>query len=309
MENFDAVKDTLLITSTASELHIRDGTNASLPLLGTLVIGNGYVLYVNFSPDNTKLVGVKSSHPHAVVWDLASLTEIAVLPLRANMIHACFSCHRETELVTCDCADITIWNYLEERIVRSISNARYDTFCCIIVDECKILSPCCNKDYPERVLKCWDYETGRESVCIKFECRVSQISQCPAKYNEIAVGFEGGKLALVDISTSTVSYEGRHHMRDITGIRYNLGGDRLFSCSHDGLVVVLDTSNGTVTKVVNFGEYLFDVALCLEETHVIVAAGNAVVVVCIDSGEKVMTLEDEDGSVLCWSNRSSVILM
>jgi WD40 repeat protein len=308
MENFDAVKDTLLITSAAHELHIRNGADASFPLLGTLV-SDECVQYVNFSPDNTKLVGSITGMKHAVIWDLANLTEIARLELCANIIHACFSSNREAELVTSDHIQISIWNYVEARILRTIANERCDTFCRTLVDDCRITAPYSRDYHDGHTLKCWAYESGQENVRMRFKYKISQISQSPTDCNEIAVGFKGGVLALVNISTSAIKLEGKHHARDITGIQYSAGGDRLFSCSQTGSVIMLNTTNGITTAVVKFDCRVFEITLCPEETHVIVATWDDVAVCSIDSGEKVRTLEYEEGAVLCWSNRSSVILM
>jgi WD40 repeat protein len=310
MENFQAVKDTLLVTSSDGKLHIRDGASASLPLLGTLIFDEEYVQSVNFSSDNTKLLCVLPSRDdRVIVWDVASLKEIAILRLASSPIHACFNSYRENELVTSDDAQIAIWNYAEVRILRTIANKRYDTFCRTIVDECRIVAPGFGDGvHTERTLNCWDYESGQGIVRLEFKQTISEISQCPADCNEIAVGFSTGKIVLVDLATSTVKFERSYHQEEVTCIRYSSGGDRLCSCACDGLAVVLDTTNGTIT-VVNIGANLLEVALCFGETHVVVANESEVRVYCIASGEKVMSLERENGGIICSAYSSQVILL
>jgi WD40 repeat protein len=312
MENFDAVKDTLLVTSASGELHIRDGADVSLPLLGTKFAGGEYVLNVCFSLDNTKLLGVIGivalGDNRVVVWDVASLKKITVLRLDSTPIHACFSSNRENELVTSDHAQINIWNYAERRILRTICNERYDTFSRTIVDEYRIISPSYGDDLLDRALRLWDYEFGQEIACMEFDVKISEITQCPMNCNEIAVGFSTGKVVLVDLAGSTVKFERTHHEEEITGIRYTTDGDRLIFGSCDGLVSVLDTTSGTVT-VVNTGTNLLDVALCFGETYVVVATGFDLLIFCIGSAEKAMSLEGEDGSVICLANRSQIVLL
>jgi WD40 repeat protein len=178
---------------------------------GQHLLGGEYVLNVCFSLDNTKLLGVVGivalGDNRVVVWDVASLKKITVLRLDSTPIHACFSSNRENEQVTSDHAQINIWNYAERRILRTICNERYDTFCRTIVDEYRIMSPSYGDDYLERALRLWDYESGQEIACMAFDLKNSEITQCPMNCNEIAVGFSTGKVVLLDLASSTVKFE------------------------------------------------------------------------------------------------------
>jgi WD40 repeat protein len=268
-----------------------------------------FVVWVAFSPDNTKLATVEAETSYMEVWDLASLAGFRTLRLEDDGLQIGFNPSIENELVTVDKSNIHIWNYIDAAVLRTIPNRRQERYSNFIVDAISIISPCRTEAERECSLVRWGYESCLEISRAEFTEDITFGCQSPAHHNEIAVGFSTGKLAVWDFSTMSMKYQGQYHKDYVTVLRYHSGGAKLFTGSADGTIVQVDLTNGTVCVMVETGECISNMVVSPTETTMVRIGNSDMVAFDIESSRTIMTFCHENGTAVCWSSQPQIILM
>jgi WD40 repeat protein len=307
MENFQARKDNILVTTQDNTVNFWDGS--TFDRIGALPRKLYFVVWVAFSPDNTKFATVEAETSYMEVWDLASLAGFRTLRLEDDGLQIGFNPSIENELVTVDKSNIHIWNYIDAAVLRTIPNRRQERYSNFIVDAISIISPCRTEAERECSLVRWGYESCLVISRAEFTEDITFVCQSPADHNEIAVGLSTGKLAVWDFSTMSIKYQGQHHKDYVTVLRYHSGGAKLFTGSADGTIVQVDLTNGTVCVMIETGECISDMVLSPTETTMVRIGKCDMVAFDIESSRTIMTFCRENGAAVCWSSQPQFILM
>jgi WD40 repeat protein len=327
MENFEAVKDNLFITTRINDINIWNAS--SFDLLGTLrdksrksskerffVMGVGFV---NLSPDNTKLVSGSFDEGYATVWDLQTLSEWVRIQLRPQCIkNAFFAGTGANELITLCYRKMVVWN-LEGELLRTLSmpdvqdaegKVRVSLDYSVLVVARTLFVE--DEYYAERgLLLCLDYESGELRSEATFQQVINDCAICPVDSNKIALVLADGVLLIWNVSCNVVAQEIRLQSGNIQSIQYDSGGTKLFVGTIYGTVFISD-SMGELAELFNLNHLggrtrICELVLCSDDRHLAVATPYVIHIVDIATSATVATFS---GSYTgCWSNRPSVVLL
>jgi WD40 repeat protein len=324
MENFEAVKDNLFITTRINDINIWNAS--SFDLLGTLrdksrksskerffVMGVGFV---NLSPDNTKLVSGSFDEGYATVWDLQTLSEWVRILLRQDCTkNAFFAGAAANELITLCYHKIVVWD-LEGELLRTLSMPEVE-----IAEERKVRVSSDNSVLVVArttyiveelgLLLCLDYESGELKSEATFQQVIKDCAICPVDSNKIAVALADGLLLIWDVACNVVAQEIRLQSGDIQSIQYDSGGTKLFVGTSSGTVLISDTM-GELAELFTVNHcggrtIICEMMISSDDRHLAVATSDGIQIVDIATAVTVTTIWDAWTG--CWSNRPSVVLL
>jgi WD40 repeat protein len=319
MENFEALKDNLLATSRHNVIHLWDGgTGSTFLQLGTLLGHRTQISFVRFSLDNSKLVSVGFEDDYAIVWDLATLTELVRVSLPANsMKYAFFSNGDGAELITRDFYAIRVWDISARQVMKRsiLTGTGVTSSICLSLDNSVIVAVGHDGEGNQRVLRSWDFETCDLKSEVALDGNPTRVALCPTDNNEVVVGFSDGKVRIWDLAAAVIIMEKCWGTVYMSAVWYSSCASRLVSCSFQGNYTVFNRASGALeasgalTKDVN--HCVFDVTGSPDNTAVAAATDRGVIIVELLTGTTIKEIEfnNRNGSCLCWAHHTHVILL
>jgi WD40 repeat protein len=314
MENFETIKDNLLVSSRRFKLQLWDATTYAL--LGTLGENGEYKHSIEcaaMSQDNCMLAS--ATHQEIIGWDLKTKTISVNISCR-RIINVCFS-KEGTELIGGTGENIYVWNLATGEILREASFPErtppdnYKLFFCLSPDNSVLIAAGGSNCNFEGVIKVIDYHSCEPQATHAFgDSAIMGAAVSPTNSDEIALAFDA-ELVIVQLVEGIVSVKCRYSQRTqlIPVPVYSADGSKLYSSTRVGTVFAIDTITGLRSEIAESPGYLSEICLSPDDTTLVAMDYGVIRIIDIASGALIKSVITEVRGGVCWSNRKPQVIL
>jgi WD40 repeat protein len=262
-----------------------------------------------FSRDNTRLVAVSSTQNLIIIWDIASLTELARWETE-GVSRVVFNA--QNELITyhnnydCQNGSICLWNPETQTTIKTTETSIYCPGSVMVCGYTKVILGWKSSIFV------WDPDAGDESE-IKFARELSAVSPRSMEGNDVAISFDSGRIIIYDIAAHEEKRELVAYGHRTLSVQFSQAGLRLYSfCREDGITCRDVESGEVITRIDCFSEsrkaLFWSMAISPDDASIaVVAAGTVTVAFLLLRGD--ITELVKQCTTVRYSNSPQVVLM